>query len=60
MNRQRKAEIRRIAYDRAARELNAAIGWELAEELFPDETERDEFEAQIARIVRQLEARAAA
>lgn len=58
MNPQRKAEIRRVAHDRAARELSAVIDWEMAERLFPnDAEERAEFERQIAAIVHALEAK---
>lgn len=57
MTRQRKSEIRRIAYDKAARELSAVIDWEWAVNLFDDADERTEFEAQLDRIVRELEAK---
>ena len=57
MTRERKAEIRRIAYGKAARELSAVIDWEWAEALFDDPVERDEFEKQLDRIVRELEAK---
>lgn len=59
MNQQRKAEIKRIAYDRAARELSAVIDWEMAERLFPNDAEaRAEFETQMGRIIHSLEAKA--
>ncbi|MCW7941625.1 hypothetical protein AAW14_06145 [Streptomyces hygroscopicus] len=57
MTRERKAEIRRIAHDRAARELSAVIDTEMAERLFADEDEREEFELQMLRIIRALEAK---
>lgn len=59
MTRQRKAEIRRIAYGRAARELAAVIDFEWADREFPDDEEaREEFERQLDRIVHELEAKA--
>lgn len=57
MNQQRKAEIRREAYRYAARELDAVRDWATSERLFPDEDEREEFETQVTRIVRALEAK---
>lgn len=59
MTRQRKAEIKRAAYARAARELAANIDPTWSEREFPDDEEaRDEFEKQIDRIVHELEAKA--
>ena len=59
MNRQRKAEIRRAAYARAARELAAVADFTWADREFPDDEEaRDEFDRQIDRIVNELEAKA--
>ncbi|MEU9444622.1 hypothetical protein AB0D42_27825 [Streptomyces sp. NPDC048304] len=61
MTRQRKAEIRRIAYARAARELAANIDITWSDREFPDDEEaRDEFEKQLDRIVHELEAKARA
>ena len=59
MTRQRKAEIRRTAYARAARELAAVVDFTWADREFPDDAEaRDEFEKAIDRIVHELEAKA--
>lgn len=54
----RRVEIRRLAYDWAARELDAATNvWEVSELLFPDEAERELFDADVAGIVSRLAAR---
>lgn len=58
MNRQRKAEVRRMAYARAARELAANIDFTWSEREFPDDEEaRDEFASQINRIINELKAK---
>lgn len=56
----RRQQIRRLAAERAARELDAAIGWEAPAlyDLDPEETE--EFNGEIRRIVADLRKRAAA
>lgn len=57
MNPQRKAEIKRLAHDRAARELSAVLSeWDVPQRLFDDEEERVEFEVQVIRIIHALEA----
>lgn len=58
MNRARQAEIRREAYGYAARELEAIRDWETSERHYPDKDEREEFEHQVDRIVRELRAKA--
>lgn len=58
MIRARKAEIRREAYAYAARELDANRDWETSEKYYPDEDEREEFEMQVTRIVRELRKKA--
>jgi hypothetical protein len=55
----RRREIRRIAYDQAARALDAAAGdWEVPQRLFTDPEEQAEFTNGIDAIVRQLRDRA--
>lgn len=54
----RRTEIRRMAYEWAARELSEVTNvWEVPERLFDNETERAVFDSDVAAIVNRLAAR---